>query len=1009
VTDGTLRFLPWLRRGLAAAVPGTAPPGATPGQRSAIPVTLNVRHDATAEQVPLVVRLYGPGDVLQLDQAQVIATEPKPLTSDFPPSHLAAICFDAPELPWLFTPGPTPPPGDQAGRLLPWLCLVVIRRDAAQLAVDAGRPVPTLRIADAGGELPDLAESWAWAHAQLAGTGTVSEVLTGPPERTLSRLICPRRLRPATAYVACVVPAFAAGRQAGLGQQVTATIEPAWTWPAHGPAELPVYFSWEFATGPAGDFEALVRRIKPRALDAQVGLRPMDISRAGSGLPVFEPGAPGAMIGLEGALRSPAMVPSDWPDVPREEFQRRLAAQLQARPGGGELVLTPPLYGGAQAAVASLARDGPAPAWLRELNLDPRHRAAAAFGVRLIQQHQEHLVAAAWDQIGELDRVNQLLREGQLARAAAGSLREKRLAQLPPAKLLHVTGPVHARIAAPPGAPGQPRASLLGAIRVSAFPETAAAPPFRRVLRPRGPLGRRIGGDGPVSALTHRLAQGSVEVPIVDQLSGSVAHDSVGTQRLSGITARVPRAAGWRVVADFLEAPRHAPSLAATPLAGRAIAQAPASLVGPATRAPLGSQATVPPPESMAVMTLRRIDDDLPPDAGETEPSRRRRLGGINGRFRAAARAMQAYLAQPVGLTGPRPPAPPLPVGQIATHLAGLNGRLDPELTVPATVTRLIGNVPDGAPGPDVLTPACVAPSFQQPMSEPLRVLSADLLLPASDRIPPDSIGLLVGNPRFIEAFMVGLNHEMGREFLWRGLPADPRATYFRQFWDVRGRQRSAPGPVTDIPPIAAWSPASGLGANATRVGGRDMLVLLIRGDLVRRYPTLTLYAVRAAAPGTMGAEELYPEFRCLLDPDMLVAGFGIGLSEARGGASGPGWFFVLQEQVTEPRFGLDEAGGGCGGVPASWDDLAWEHLVADEQSLAGLSHVPVESPALNPRLRNLALQGATWGRSAADMAQIALRQPVRVAVHARTLLPEVAAADGDLPRSLLSLPELPP
>ena len=32
---------------------------------------------------------------------------------------------------------------------------------------------------------------------------------------------------------------------------------------------------------------------------------------------------------------------------------------------------------------------------------------------------------------------------------------------------------------------------------------------------------------------------------------------------------------------------------------------------------------------------------------------------------------------------------------------------------------------------------------------------------------------------------MVGLNHEMARELLWREYPTDQRGSYFRQFWDT--------------------------------------------------------------------------------------------------------------------------------------------------------------------------------------------------------------------------------
>jgi len=65
-----------------------------------------------------------------------------------------------------------------------------------------------------------------------------------------------------------------------------------------------------------------------------------------------------------------------------------------------------------------------------------------------------------------------------------------------------------------------------------------------------------------------------------------------------------------------------------------------------------------------------------------------------------------------------------------------------------------------------------------------LRDLSQELLLPGLGHVPPNTVTLLETNAKFIEAFMVGLNTEMGRELLWRGFPTDQRGTYFRQFWE---------------------------------------------------------------------------------------------------------------------------------------------------------------------------------------------------------------------------------
>ena len=76
-------------------------------------------------------------------------------------------------------------------------------------------------------------------------------------------------------------------------------------------------------------------------------------------------------------------------------------------------------------------------------------------------------------------------------------------------------------------------------------------------------------------------------------------------------------------------------------------------------------------------------------------------------------------------------------------------------------------------------------PKFDQPMYKPLVDLSDEYFLPNINLIPQNSITLLETNQKFIESYMVGINHEMSRELLWREYPTDQRGSYFRQFWDV--------------------------------------------------------------------------------------------------------------------------------------------------------------------------------------------------------------------------------
>jgi hypothetical protein len=82
----------------------------------------------------------------------------------------------------------------------------------------------------------------------------------------------------------------------------------------------------------------------------------------------------------------------------------------------------------------------------------------------------------------------------------------------------------------------------------------------------------------------------------------------------------------------------------------------------------------------------------------------------------------------------------------------------------------------------DSLDPIMAAPEFPQPMNESLLELSESLLLPGIEKIKPNTIGLLETNPRFLEAFMCGLNHEFASELLWRDILQIKGAVIFVSF-----------------------------------------------------------------------------------------------------------------------------------------------------------------------------------------------------------------------------------
>src|SRR5262249_42266322 len=318
----------WVRQGAAAGI--TIPDSLTADQ--AADVSLQVSLLFTNFTAPgKDMKLYGPADVTAIDARQVVRVQPRPLTTNFESNFFPLIEFDRPDFPWLFTPAK---PGLNE-RLRPWLCLVVVRK---QEGVTLGRldtsPLTTLEIkspAKVSVELPDLEASWAWVHAQVVGSATdtldtLRQAVEGAPARTVARLLCPRRLDPDVSYIACVVPAFDVGRKAGLNLPVTEderkALLPSWSQEAPE-ILLPVYYSWQFTTGPQGDFESLVRDLTPRPLPDTVGKRPLDVREPGFGLPT----SADAILPMKGILKPPepaTTVPTPVPGLLKEKLAELL-------------------------------------------------------------------------------------------------------------------------------------------------------------------------------------------------------------------------------------------------------------------------------------------------------------------------------------------------------------------------------------------------------------------------------------------------------------------------------------------------------------------------------------------------------------------------------------------------------------------------------------------------------------------------------------------------------------
>ena len=946
---GNYVFLAWVRQGAAA---GIQTPDMSANQAAVVSVNVKLRINDT-DDIEHQVRLYGPGDVIGIDPQQVVRTEPRNGATDFEPNYFPAIEFDRPDFPWLFTPGKA----TDAGTLRPWICLIVVRNDAATLRVDRSLPLPVLEIKSPANELPDLSESWAWAHTQVAGTNlnSVNTALKGDPALNVSRLLCPRRLDPLTDYLACLVPAFELGRRAGLGEQIQPADEqpplaPAWVFGAQAPTivKLPVYFRWQFRTGTGGDFESLVRLLKARAMPSTVGIRPVDISDPGFVVQGQPDPAKGTMLGLEGALRAVETKADEWQKEVRLPFQTALQKILNTswetatiETAQNDPIVGPPVYGCWQAArhtVFVTPPPGVTLNWLDELNLDPRHRAVAALGTQVIQTEQEQLVASAWEQLGEIDRINQMRRQAQFGRTVNAIYHVKHFARFSEETLLKVLAPAQARVVVEPATTTGKRALLVQKIAQSALPANAVAAPLRRFTSPRGVISSRFvaSGAAPIAMMAKLTAFTSVTffqpqqsgLITLNQVSDNQSQQlpvplkqSVLFDRISRAIDSAPRLADFKIVPEAFEPKR----------------------------------------------TLLNFKPG-PPDSPDADM------------FRKVAKAQQDYLVK-LFLPPKSDPAPPMDTDIKGKLLQSVN----PEKTIYARVRASLDLAPGAESSSDLLEPILDAPKFPQPMYEALRDLSQDFLLPGLENVPPNTVALLETNSRFVEAFMVGLNAELNSELLWRDYPTDQRGTFFQQFWDT-----SAGIAQEDIEPIIKWRDRK-LGQNTPNTSGK--LVLLIRGELLLRYPNSVIYAVRAVKPKPNAPldlspktdDERHPLFRGTLKPDVTFLGFNLTEDEALGKPPNDanGWFFVIQQQPTEPRFGLDEADFVKPPQPpplTTWNDLSWRHLVKNEAELKALSHASVKT--VLPEIDHV-----KWGKNSAHQAFITLQRPVRIAIHAKQMI----------------------
>lgn len=540
-------FYPTVRRGHrpTSAFDGSA----AAGDAGSLDVVLTVRGrgpDGTdTETANISLRTYGPGDIVGVDRRQIVRREPAAGTTEFPPSQFPHVEFDRPDLPWLFSPRRA----DERGRNRPWLSLVCVERDRDTVRLDppGAGSLPVLETPVE--ELQNPKESWAWAHAQVTGAHDPDVEFARRSNRTVSRLLCPRNLDASTAYLACLVPTFEAGRRAGLPASSAPDDQDAralaWEPGADGTVLLPVYDSWTFRTGPDGDFESLVRELEPVELGPGVGFRIVDVGDPGP-TALAIPDVEQSIVSLGGALKSASARGWAYPEDRRETLRTLLNEPEAIEEATGDPVIGPPKYGRWYAGSATIEPppsgsqddDASYPTWFHTLNTDPRYRLAASLGAETVRERQEALVEAAWEQFGEVRELNVRLRGMQLGRDAVAS-EYADLQEVGAGALLEFTAPLHDQIPVSTagssdtieeGVGSADAVALTAFLEHTALPSGATSASFRRITRTNGPLARRAAADFDGERVVEALATDSAPGPSLEALDERVQSDQAPTE-----------------------------------------------------------------------------------------------------------------------------------------------------------------------------------------------------------------------------------------------------------------------------------------------------------------------------------------------------------------------------------------------------------------------------------------------------------------------------------------------
>lgn len=895
--------------------------------------------------------------------------------------------------------------------------------------------------------LPELKDIWGSAHAQLThfegDEDDLEDWVEYNPDHNFSRLLCLRKLEQQTRYHAFLVPTFHDSLDPFgiINVDKASGIEPeAWIGSDNKLVHLPVYYHWTFRTGEKGDFEYLVRQIIPGKAPSDIGTELVDSSfkllkddekkvyehsfrREGAlvsasyldkiripyhenfekfnggtnpkqdeliqnlnlsiatnkatplmeqkksspkdkpkSKPISDPKKKKIAgkkkqkyqnlkpqykfnqqglkkLKVTGVKKSEVTFPVNVAKVERQPYkvlhqnyyiiddiQERITAkknvyiplipvnfQVPSFPVSiGDPIVTYPVYGRYYKHTDRIKRPtidgnkvdwGKFNPWIHELNLDWRNRLAAGLGTLVVQNNQDEFMEECWEQVGQIRKANERLRRAKIAFDFNKRIFKKHLINLSREHFAFISSPFHIYPTVDP----DEKTNVKKMYQSCGIPSGTITPSFMKVASKRNLSTQMFNAKNLFPDL-----EPSVEP---DQASKNTKFDDSDSE------------------------------------------------MGPDLNEYMGN--------------AFEIEDDLP----------EWHLGKKKESFESHQVVFEAIKIAPpiVGMFGNDGEPPKillknyaLDSGNAMFFPAAIKSSLEMALS---TMIRFN----DNRTIPADFDPIMECPVIDKPMYRKIQEISPDYLMPGAGEIENNSIFILRENRKFIESFMIGLNHEMGRELLWREFPTDQRGTVFRHFWDYATVIPDEDGSFIPPPDIAEIHKFQNiLGDNKTGVtdltksaqdigdkisdffsslanlslfgsskkkdkendGDNPELVLVIKADLVKRYPDLNIYGVFAKKELkdkdvddvdelTEGAklikEVVMPSFRGNIADDTIIVGFPFDEDEIYDNDDDI-YYIVIQENQELPCFGLDIPidGRSVKGSDSGLGDLSWDDIPAN-------------------------------------------------------------------------------